>query len=83
MANATKDFNRQVKNNIERFDDDFRFQLSDEEVKEVSRCKKFTLNEDKKGRGHNIKYNPYAFGPSTLSIRHLLSIIPPKCTTVS
>ena len=43
---ATKDFNRQVKNNIERFDEDFRFQLTDEEVKELSRWKFSTLNND-------------------------------------
>lgn len=54
----TKNFNRQVKNNIERFDETFRFQLTDEEVDYFSRCKIFTL---KKGRGNNIKYNPYAF----------------------
>jgi len=54
----TKNFNRQVKNNIERFDSDFMFQLSDTEVEELSRCKIFTLN---KGRGSNIKYAPYAF----------------------
>ena len=29
---STKAFNQQVKNNIERFDEDFRFQLSDAEV---------------------------------------------------
>lgn len=40
----TKNFNRQVKNNIERFDADFRFQLTDEEVAQLSRCKNFTLN---------------------------------------
>lgn len=47
----TKNFNRQVKNNIERFDETFRFQLTDEEVDYFSRCKIFTL---KKGRGNNI-----------------------------
>ena len=57
----TKDFNRQVKNNIERFDEDFRFQLTDDEVKNVSRWKISTLNDEPHGRGHNIKYNPYAF----------------------
>lgn len=31
----TKRFNEQVKNNIERFDDDFRFQLTDAEVKDL------------------------------------------------
>ena len=54
----TKNFNRQVKNNIERFDSDFMFQLSDTEVEELSRCKIFTLNI---GRGSNVKYKPYAF----------------------
>ena len=38
---TTKNFNRQVKNNIERFDDDFRFQLTDTEV-EILRCKNCT-----------------------------------------
>lgn len=40
----TKRFNEQVKNNIERFDDDFRFQLTDEELEEVSRLKISTTN---------------------------------------
>ena len=31
---TTKAFNQQVKNNIEKFDDDFRFQLSSKEVDE-------------------------------------------------
>ena len=52
----TKNFNRQVKNNSAKFEgDDFMFQLSDEEVEELSRCKNFTLNKGK-GRGSNIKY---------------------------
>ena len=36
---STKDFNRQVKNNIEKFDKDFRFQLTNSEIEELSRCK--------------------------------------------
>ena len=57
----TKNFNRQVKNNQRKFEgDDFMFQLSDEEVGELSRCKNFTLNRGI-GRGSNIKYNPYVF----------------------
>ena len=57
----TKNFNRQVKNNQQKFEgDDFMFQLSDEEVEELSRCKNFTLNRGI-GRGSNIKYKPYAF----------------------
>ena len=54
----TKRFNEQVKNNIERFDDDFMFRLTEEELHELSRSKISTLN---KGRGSNIKYAPYAF----------------------
>ena len=38
--------------------DDFMFELNDEEVEKLSRCKNFTLN---KGRGSNIKYKPYVF----------------------
>ena len=36
----TKNFERQVKNNIAKFEgDDFMFELNDEEVEELSRCK--------------------------------------------
>ena len=38
----TKSFNRQVKNNNDKFDQDFMFQLSKEEYKEILRCKNFT-----------------------------------------
>ena len=55
----TKNFKRQVKNNITKFEgDDFMFELNDEEVENLSRCKNFTLNM---GRGSNIKYKPYVF----------------------
>ena len=40
--------------------EDFMFQLTTQEVEELSRCKNFTLNRGS-GRGSNIKYNPYAF----------------------
>ena len=73
---STKVFNQQVKNNIEKFDEDFRFQLNSEEIEELSRCKICTLNMESKNiessrskfltlnkgsRGSNIKYAPYAF----------------------
>ena len=51
----TKNFNRQVKNNIERFDSDFMFQLSDSEFEEILRCKNFTSSWG------GTRYNPYAF----------------------
>ena len=55
---TTKDFNRQVKNNIERFDADFRFQLSDSEYNYLLRCKNFTSNIDNHG---GRRYLPYVF----------------------
>ena len=39
---TTRDFNNQVKHNIERFDDDFRFQLTKVELDELARWKKTT-----------------------------------------
>lgn len=57
---STKRFNEQVKRNNEKFDDDFMFQLTDEEISELSRSHFATLNKGT-GRGSNIKYNPYAF----------------------
>ena len=56
----TRAFNQQVKRNNEKFDEDFMFQLTDEEVDELSRSQNVTLNKGT-GRGSNIKYNPYAF----------------------
>lgn len=38
----TKNFNRQVKNNIIKFDEDFRFRLTKDEYEYLARCKKFT-----------------------------------------
>lgn len=73
---STKRFNEQVKRNIEKFDDDFMFQLTGEEVYELSRCHFGTLNDVQvyersrshfatlnkaQGRGSNIKYKPYVF----------------------
>ena len=40
---TTKAFNQQVKNNIEKFAEDFRFQLNSKEVDECSRSKILTL----------------------------------------
>ena len=64
----TKRLNEQVRRNIIRFPSNFMFMLNDTEIQEVfsretgsgnrSRSQIATLN---KGRGHNIKYRPYAF----------------------
>lgn len=50
---TTKAFNQQVKNNIEKFDDDFRFQLTWDELSSLSRSKKLTLNKNT-GRGSKL-----------------------------
>jgi len=51
----TKQLNRAVKRNIERFPEDFMFQLTKEEC---LRCQIGTLNL---GQGQHMKYLPYAF----------------------
>lgn len=57
----TKSFNRQVKNNKEKFEgEDFMFQLTKDELDEVLRCKNCTLNKGS-GQGKHIKYHPYVF----------------------
>ena len=53
---TTKDFNRQVKNNIEKFDEDFRFQLTSDELRDL-RCKISTSSLNWGG----TRYLPYAF----------------------
>ena len=57
---TTKAFNQQVKNNIAKFDEDFRFQLTDEEVKELSRSRILTSMQEKGTKGGRT-YNPYIF----------------------
>ena len=44
---STKAFNQQVKNNIEKFAEDFRFQLNKDELAEASRSKNLTLEQEK------------------------------------
>lgn len=57
---TTKRFNQQVRNNITKFDDDFRFQLTDEEVEELSRSNILTSMQEKGSKGGRT-YNPYVF----------------------
>jgi phage regulator Rha-like protein len=52
----TKMLNRALKRNIERFPEDFMFQLTKEEYTEFLRCNFGTLK-----RGEHSKYLPYAF----------------------
>lgn len=57
---TTKTFNQQVKNNIEKFEEDFRFQLTNDEFAEILRSKNLTSISEKRGRGGRT-YNPYVF----------------------
>ena len=57
---TTKAFNQQVKNNIERFPDDFRFQLTRIEVEELSRSKILTSMQTAGIKGGRA-YLPYVF----------------------
>ena len=57
-TNGSKDINKAVKRNIDRFPEDFYFQLTIEEVKSISRFQNGTLKIEK---GKNIKYLPHVF----------------------
>ena len=57
---TTKAFNQQVKNNIVKFPDDFRFQLTKDEVEELSRSKNLTSIQTTGVKGGRT-YLPYAF----------------------
>ena len=58
----TKDLNRNVKNNFERFSMNYYFQLTSEEVNILSsRSQNFTLNKSGNLRGYILKYLPYVF----------------------
>ena len=54
-TNGTKDINKAVNRNIERFPDDFYFQLTKDE------CSRFQTGTLNMKRGENIKYLPYVF----------------------
>jgi len=54
----TKNLKRSVKHNIERFPDDFMFELTQDEI-DALRCKKCTLKTG--SRGEHSKYLPFAF----------------------
>lgn len=57
---SVKAFNQQVKNNIERFADDFRFQLTEEEVTFLSRSN-FLISMQTEGIKGGRVYRPYVF----------------------
>ena len=57
---STKRFNEQVKNNIKKFDEDFRFQLNNAEISLLSRSKISTSMQVKGVKGGR-SYKPFAF----------------------
>ena len=59
----TKDFNRQVRNNIEKFEG-YMFRLTWEEADEISRCKNFTSIMQTPGTKGGRTTLPYAFTES-------------------
>ena len=72
----TRVLNQAVKRNIERFPEDFMFQLTKEEC---LRSQIVTLNE---GRGKHLKYMPYAFTEKLTRIS-IISDIPSKTSVRS
>lgn len=56
-VNGTKDINKAVKRNIERFPKNFMFQLTNNEYESL----RFQIGTLKVGRGQHRKYNPYVF----------------------
>lgn len=56
----TKVLNQAVKRNIERFPENFMFQLTEDEANS-SRSQIVTLNKSGNLRGSNVKYLPFAF----------------------
>ena len=60
---ATRALNQAVKRNLDRFPEDFMFQLTEAETEEWQRLKpsRSQIVILKKTRGTNIKYQPYAF----------------------
>ena len=60
---ATKDFNKQVKNNIDKFDSDFMFELTRDEVERFVRWKNSTSPNNNYFTGQNggTRYLPHAF----------------------
>lgn len=66
----TKRFNEQVKNNIEKFDDDFRFQLTKEEWENLR--SKISTSKSETGSGGR-RYLPYVF--SEAGIYMLMTVL--------
>ncbi|MBO4699744.1 ORF6N domain-containing protein [bacterium] len=71
----TRSLNQAVKRNIERFPERFMFQLTKEEMFSIESCSRsqFVILNEKKSRGSNIKYLPYAFTEQGMTSREFSS----------
>ena len=79
-TNGTKDINKAVKRNINKFPNDFCFQLSEKELDEIPLRFQFgTLNSKGNLRGQHIKYLPYAFTEQGIAM--LATVIHTKVAT--
>ncbi len=84
---TTKRFNEQVKNNIEKFEEDFMFQLTLEETENLSRSIFSTSIMQTKGMKGGRTYYPYAFteqgiynqSPSSCGLRQEQRRIQRRC----
>ena len=63
-TNGTKDINKAVRRNIEKFPKDFYFQLTNEEYNSL----RFQFGTLKNGRGEHKKYLPYVFTEQGISM---------------
>ena len=66
---TTKAFNQQVKRNIDKFPEDFRFQITREELDILVRSQIVTSREDTffKGQIGGVRYLPWCFNESEIS----------------
>jgi len=70
---GTKVLNQAVKRNDQRFPEDFMFQLTLEEGREVLRSQIVTLESSEETRGRHRKYAPYVF--TELGVAMLSSVL--------
>ena len=61
----TKYLKRQVKRNINRFPNDFCFEITKEECNGLLKCQNVTLNKSNNLRGQHLKYLRYVFTEQT------------------
>lgn len=74
-----KNLNKQVNRHIEKFPEDFRFQLTIDEAKKLPKFQFGTLNTNQNRRGQNIKKSPYVF--TEIGVYMLATVLSGKVAT--